>query len=202
MTASWFNIRPEYNNNILKISKDKGANWVDIRFIPGIYDYDDINAFTKSEIGTVSGDNDEYGISVEVDLTNYKVFITLNENYWRDFSNSGNFGILIGFDKKVLKASSYGDNLPNISNNMDNLYFKCSLLNDSIVSGQRTNILYSTPTNTKTRGLPFQLDPQHLLWNKKNSTIITDVTFSVVDDLEERLKNNMTYKYDQKRKRL
>ena len=71
MTASCFNIRPEYNNNILKISKDKGANWVDIRFIPGIYDYDDINSFIKSEIGTISEDNDEYGINIELVFTNY-----------------------------------------------------------------------------------------------------------------------------------
>ena len=71
MTASCFNLRPEYNNNILKISKDKGANWVDIRFIPGIYDYDDINSFIKSEIGTISEDNDEYGINIELAFTNY-----------------------------------------------------------------------------------------------------------------------------------
>ena len=99
----------------------------------------------------------------------------MNESYWIDLANSGNFNILIDFDKKVLKASSYGDNLPNISNNIDNLYFKCSLLNDSIVSGQRTNILYSTPANTKTRGLPFQLDPQHLLWKDSNQEIREEI---------------------------
>jgi len=49
MTASWFNIRPEYNNhNVLKFSKDEGKTWQDIRFPNGIYDCDDIGAFIKS----------------------------------------------------------------------------------------------------------------------------------------------------------
>ena len=71
MTASWFNIRPEYNNhNVLKFSKDEGKTWQDIRFPNGIYDYDDIGAFIKSETGTdVGGGSDAYGIELEFDLS-------------------------------------------------------------------------------------------------------------------------------------
>ena len=43
MTASWHNIRPEYNNNKLKISRDKGKTYQTITFPTGIYDYGDIN---------------------------------------------------------------------------------------------------------------------------------------------------------------
>ena len=38
-------------------------------------------------------------------------------------------------------------------------------------------------TNTNTRGLPFELNPRHLLWNKINTTSIREVTFQIVDDL-------------------
>ena len=45
MTASRHNIRPQYNNNKLKISKDKGNTYRTIIFASGIYDYEDINDF-------------------------------------------------------------------------------------------------------------------------------------------------------------
>jgi len=99
MTASWFNIRPEYNN-VLKFSKDDGKTWQDIRFLNGIYDYDDIGAFIKSETRTVGGGSDAYGIELEFDLSLYKVYITLHLNYQIDFANSGEFRNLLGFDKK------------------------------------------------------------------------------------------------------
>ena len=35
---------------------------------------------------------------------------------------------------------------PNITNNLDNIYIKCSLLSDSIISGKRSNILDSFAT--------------------------------------------------------
>ena len=43
MTASWHNIRPEYDNNKLVISKDGGETWETITFPAGIFDYGDIN---------------------------------------------------------------------------------------------------------------------------------------------------------------
>ena len=64
MTASWHNIRPEYENNKLVISKD-GENWETITFPAGIFDYDDINEFIHKRIGKT---DDEYGISVLFDL--------------------------------------------------------------------------------------------------------------------------------------
>ena len=95
MTASWHNIRPEYNNNRLKISKNKGTSWETITFPKGIYDYDNMNKFIHSKIGKL-----RIGIDVMFDLTTYKVFIKLDENYQIDFKNSGNFDVLLGFDKK------------------------------------------------------------------------------------------------------
>ena len=189
MTASWHTIRPEYNNNKLKISKNEGTSWETITFPKGIYDYDDLNKFIQGKIGKISG-KDTYGIDILFDLTTYKVFFKLENNYQIDFKNSGEFGVLLGFDKKVLKSSSYGTKFPNISNSIDNLYLRTSLLSDSIISGKRSNVLCTFSRNTKTRSLPFEIQPMNYLWNKINNKVISEVTFYITDDLDREVDLN------------
>lgn len=55
MTAVWHNIQPKYDNNKLKISKNKGTPWQTRTFPNGVYDYDDINIFTHKKIGKLAG---------------------------------------------------------------------------------------------------------------------------------------------------
>ena len=154
MTASWHNIRPEYENNELVISKNGGTTWETITFPSGIFGYNDINEFIHKQIGKTG---DKYGISVLFDLSTYKVFIQLENVFQIDFTKSGNFNVLLGFEKKIVSSSEYGSNFPNITNSVDNLYLRCSLLSDSIVSGKRSNVLYSFSTSTKTRSMPFEI---------------------------------------------
>ena len=99
MSASWYNIRPEYGNNKLRISKDKGVNFEEIIFPAGVYDYEDLNDFIHQKIGKLA-DGEEYGINI-FDFSTYKVFIKLDENYQIDFVGSGNFHDLLGFEKKL-----------------------------------------------------------------------------------------------------
>ena len=99
MTASWHNIRPECENNKLRISKDKGKTFEETSFPSGVYDYEDINEFIHQKIGKLPGDDKNFGINVLFDLTTFKVFIQLDENYQIDFSGSGNFNVLLGFEK-------------------------------------------------------------------------------------------------------
>ena len=116
-------------------------------------------------------------------ISQLKVFIQLDENYQIDFAGSGNFYVLLGFEKKLLKGSAFGDFLPNISNSIDNIYLRCSLLSDSIVSGKKSDVLFTLPTNTKTRSLPFEVHPQvDYLWNKTNTKYISEVRFYMNDD--------------------
>ena len=62
------------------------------------------------------------GINILFDFSTYKVLIQLDENYQIDFAGSGNFHDLLGFDKKILKGSAFGESLPNITNSIDNIY--------------------------------------------------------------------------------
>ena len=182
MTASWHNIRPEYENNKLVISKDGGNKWETITFPAGIFDYDDINEFLHKRIGSIGGNPPKYGINVLFDLTTFKVFIQLENGFQIDFTKSGNFNVLLGFEKKIVSSSEYGKNFPNITNSVDNLYLRCSLLSDSIISGKRSNVLYSFSTSTKTRSMPFEIQPFNYLWSKINSKYISEVTFWFTDD--------------------
>ena len=50
MTATWYNVRPEYKNNKLRISKDKGANFEEVNFPSGVYDYEDLNEFIHKKL--------------------------------------------------------------------------------------------------------------------------------------------------------
>ena len=159
MTASWHNIRPEYENNKLVISKDGGNTWETITFPAGVYDYVGINEFIHKAIGKTG---DDFGISVLFDLSTYKVLVQLSNGFRIDFQKSGNFNVLLGFDKKIVSSSEYGSNFPNITNSVDNLYLKCSLVSDAIVSGKRSNVLF-----------PFQrqqkLDPCPLKFTQINT---------------------------------
>ena len=84
--------------------------------------------------------------------------------------------------KKILKKSSYGKKFPNITNNLDDIYIKCSLLSDSVISGKRSNVLDSFATSTKTRSLPFGIQRTNYLWSKINTKYISQVTFYMADD--------------------
>ena len=165
MTASWHNIRPEYENNKLVISKDGGETWETITFPAGIFDYGDINELIHKRIGK-TGDN--YGISVLFDLTTYKVFIQLANGFQIDFTKSGNFNVLLGFEKKIVSSSEYGAN----------------------ISGKKSNVLYTFSTSTKTRSMPFEIQPYNYLWSKINTKTITEVTFWFTDDEDREVNLN------------
>ena len=55
MYASWHNIREEYKNNELKISKNKGRSYSTITFSSGVYDNDDLNKFIEKQVGKLTG---------------------------------------------------------------------------------------------------------------------------------------------------
>ena len=76
--------------------------------------------------------------------------ITLNTNYQLDLTKS-NFYELIGSDKKVHTASSnVGTKVPNLSQDTDILNINCNLVNDSLVDGEESDIIYSFSTRPQT----------------------------------------------------
>ena len=92
--------------------------------------------------------------------------------------------------KNILKKSAYGKNFPNITNNLDNIDIKCSLLSDSVISGKRSNVLDSFATSTKTRFLPFEIQRTNFWWNKIDTKYISEVKFYMVDDEDKEVDLN------------
>ena len=50
MTYSWYNIRSSYNNNTIKYTNDRGANWNTVVFKDEMYSYTDINDYLRQLI--------------------------------------------------------------------------------------------------------------------------------------------------------
>ena len=95
MTASWQNIRSEYNNNKVVVSKDGGSTWETLTIPDGVYDYENLNDFFANELGKDK-------ITIFLNMSTFKVLITLASGYQIDFSKSGNFNDLLGFLKQKL----------------------------------------------------------------------------------------------------
>ena len=129
---------------------------MEITFPSGVYDYEDINDFIHEKIGKLE-DGKNYGINILFDFSTYKVFIKLDENYQIDFVSSGNFHDLLGFDKKLLKGSAFGDFLPNITNSIDNIYLRCSLLSESIIDHRWKKIRCSFHISNKYQSSCFAI---------------------------------------------
>ena len=67
----------------------------------------------------------------------------MDENYQLDLTKS-NFYDLIGFDKKVLKDRiNVGPRVPHLSQDTDIINIYCDLINQSLVDGQDSDIVYS-----------------------------------------------------------
>ena len=98
---------------------------------------------------------------------------------------------MLGFDKKLLTGSAFGQRLPNITNSIDNIYLRCSLLSSSILAGKRSDVLFTFPTNTKVRALPFKEHPHiDYLWNEINTKYISEVRFWLTDDKDRKVDLN------------
>ena len=86
-------------------------------------------------------------MTLEFDDTTFRVTIDLANQYQLDLRSS-NFNEWIGFDKKLLTSNiNIGPRVPNLTQDTDILNVHCDLINESIVDGQDTDIIYSFSTS-------------------------------------------------------
>ena len=71
--------------------------------------------------------------------------------------------------------------LPNITNSVDNIKIKTSLINDSLDGGVSTDVLYSFDTSDISRAYPFKVEPRRRLYNILNTDIIYCVRIYMPD---------------------
>ena len=94
-----------------------------------------------------------------------------------------NFNDLIGFTKINLTPSQFGQVLPKITNYVDNIKIKPSLIDDSLDGGVSTDVLYSLHTSDISRAYPFKVEPRRRLYNKSNRNIISQVRIYMTDSI-------------------
>ena len=110
-----------------------------------------------------------------------KVIITSKTNYQLDITKS-NFYELIGFDKKILTASSnVGTEVPNLSQDTYILNIHCDLVNDSLVDGEESDIVYSFSTSVLRPSYSFTLEPRRTTYNPINKQTISSIRMYITD---------------------
>ena len=183
MSFTWFNVNSSYGNQLIKYSSDNGSNFNDIILPPGVWRYKDINEYIKNITKIIKdGDNkNEYPITLIFNETTFRVTITLANNYQLDLTKS-NFNDLTGFDKKVLKSgNNIGVRVPNLSQDTDILNIHCDLINDSLVDGQDTDIIYSFSTSVLQPSYSFSIEPRRVTFNPINKNSISSIKIYITD---------------------
>ena len=183
MSFTWFNVNSTYGNQLIKWSSDSGSTFNDITFPEGVWNYTDFNTYIKdiTKIVKDGANNNEYPITLEFDNTTFRVTVTLANNYQLDLTES-NFNELIGFNKTVLTSeTNIGPSVPDLSQDTDILNIHCDLINDSLVDGQDTDIIYSFSTSVLRPSYSFTIEPRRVTFNPTNKNIIDSIKMYVTD---------------------
>ena len=189
MTYSWYKIRSSYNNNKIKYSNDRGANWNTVTFKDGMYSYTDINDYlhqymeSQNHHSTDQSGNKTFHINISFVLSTYRVLISFSDDKFQLDLRGTDFGSLIGFEKKLVTQTEYGRKLPNITNSIDVLNINTTAIIDSIVDGVNTNTIAMIPTDNLTRSYPFTFEPRRPLYCPVSSHSISEMRFYVTDSL-------------------
>ena len=143
MTYFWHTISDEYDKN--RIRYHNGKEWKNVEFTYGTYSYTDINNYISETLMA----NDDYDgessiapISLEFDLSSFKILISIHDSFMLDLKMS-NFHTLLGFEKKVLSKTEWGSNTTNITNSVDTIYVHCYLIDNSLVDRHFGDVLYA-----------------------------------------------------------
>ena len=183
MSFTWFNVNSSYGNQLIKYSSDNGSTFHEIIFPAGVWNYTDFNTYIKdiTKIVKSGASDNDYPITLTFNDTTFRVTVTLANNYQLDLTAS-NFNELIGFDKKILKSgNNVGPRVPNLSQDTDILNIHCDLINDSLVDGQDTDIIYSFSTSVLQPSYSFTIEPRRVTFNPVNKNNIDSIRIHITD---------------------
>lgn len=78
MSFTRFNVNSDYENQVIKFSKDGGKTFLSITFPAGVWSYKDFDNYIKTKtVVKQGGKPDEYPITLEFDETTFRVTIEL-----------------------------------------------------------------------------------------------------------------------------
>ena len=187
MAYSWYNVSSDYNNNTLKYSQDSGKTWHTITLPNGNFSYNELNSYIQSEIASNGHTKD--GISIKFVSSLFKVLVTMKSGFQLDLK-TGDFGKLIGFEKKIYTASQYSPNLPDITRSVDNVFIHTNIISDSVVSSNQSDVVYRFSVDNLPLSYPFHIEPRRALFNKINTNSIKDLRIYITDEFNRPLNLN------------
>ena len=109
-------------------------------------------------------------------------YITFETNYQIDLTG-GNFADLIGFNKTIIRSSSYGTTLPDITRSLNVIQIHTNIGSESIISGKSTDVIYQFPTDELPPSFPFKKEGRRLLFNKIKTNRIKGLRIYITDSL-------------------
>ena len=191
MSYSWYNIDASFGNNKIRWRK-KTEEWQTLIFPNGMYDYKDINSFLQTQTGKVDPkDKDsDFIFTLYFDMTIFRVFILMHENYELDFSE-GKFAELVGYEKKILtgKKNFVGAMVPDITRSVDWVFLHCDLISRR-ANDVPSDVLYSFSTTGLQVSSSFQKEPYRLEWHPVNKSEINSIRIWVTDGRDNPLDLN------------
>ena len=192
MSYSWNNIDSIYDNNKIRWKKKTESVWKTLTFPNGMYDYERINKFIQQHTGRVdpTKKDSSYIFRIYFEFATYRILISIHGDYELDFSQ-GNFGELLGFDKKILNGPSLGTKIPNITRGVDWVYLHCDLISRQ-TNNVPSDLLYSFSTADLRVSYPFKKEPRRLEWQPVNKSHINGIRVWVTDGRNNILNLNGT----------
>ncbi|PFX11744.1 Collagen-like protein 6 [Stylophora pistillata] len=157
MSYSWYNVSSSYDNNKLKYSHDSGMTWHEIELPDGNFAYSELNAYVQRELE--GSKHSKTGITIKFVPALLKVLIGLEDGYQVDV-RGGNFADLIGFTKKIVTTTSYGEKSPDITRSVDDIYIRTNIISESVVGGMQSDVLFRFSVDNLPLSYPFHIEPR------------------------------------------
>ena len=187
MAYCWYNVSSDYNNNTLKYSQDSGKTWHTITLPNGNFSYLELNSYIQSEI--TSNGHTKDGISIKFVSPLFKVLLSMKSGFQVNLSG-GDFGKLLGFEKKIYTASGYGPKLPDITRSVDNVFIHTNIISNSVVSSNQSDVIYRFSVDNLPLSYPFHIEPRIPLFTKINTNRIQDLRIYITDEFNRPLDLN------------
>ena len=185
LNYTWNNIDAnKYSNNTMRYSNNNGTTFKTITFNDGNYSYADISNYISNYLE--SQNDSKTAIQLYYVSSLKKIFIELESNYQLDFRSNTKFSELIGFqNSNIITTSSYGSDIPNITNSVDNIIIHSSLLSDTFYNGQlNSDVLYTFSTNSHRIGYDIPIKEENLQFHKINNYHIKRFRIQIKDSLD------------------
>ena len=185
MSYAWDNISDKFGNNSFRYSSDNGNTWKTVTFMTGTFTYSDIATFISNYLEKNSDDKE--GIQLFFVSSVKKCYIELKPSYQIDFRSNLLFGELLGYNT-ILTSSSYSNIEPNITNGIDSIIIKCSLVSNSIYNTNiQSSVIYTFSTSDLKISYPFTKKEDQIIYNKINTTNIQKFNIQIYDSKDRLL---------------